>query len=105
MKRRIFAAAVAMMMSDEYDNNEDQDAIVSAFPDNSKMTDERSWLSMHCAVVLTVENKITEEDISILQAANPLAMHLFSEKNEIRYTPVHLLCMQKRPNISLVRKI
>jgi ankyrin repeat protein len=102
-KRKLFAAAVAMMMSDECDNN--QNAIVSAFPDDSKMTDKRSWLSMHFAVALTVENKISEEDILMLQAANPLAMHLFSEKDKKGYTPVHLLCMQKRPNISLVRKI
>jgi ankyrin repeat protein len=60
---------------------------------------------MHCAVALSVENKISEEDILILQAANPLAMHSFSEINGRGYTPVHLLCMQKRPNISLVRKI
>jgi ankyrin repeat protein len=105
MKRKVFAAAVSMMMSGEYDNNQDQNAIVSAFPDDSKMSDERSWLSMHYAATLTVEKKISEEDIIILQAANPLGMHLFSEKDKKGHTPVHLLCMQKRPNLSLVRKI
>jgi hypothetical protein len=105
VKRKVFAAAVSMMMSDESVNNQDQNAIVSAFPDNSKMTDERTWCPMHCAIALTVENKISEEDFLILQAANPLAMHLFSEKNKRGYTSIHLLCMQKRPKISLVRKI
>jgi hypothetical protein len=69
------------------------------------MTDERTWCPMHCAVALTVENKISEEEILILQAANPLGMHLFSGKDRKGYTPIHLLCMQKRPKISLVRKI
>jgi hypothetical protein len=60
---------------------------------------------MHCAVILTVEKKIIEEDIHILQAANPLDMHLYSGKDKKGHTPIHLLCIQKRPNISLVRKI
>jgi ankyrin repeat protein len=105
VKRKAFAEAVAMMMSGECYKNQAQNAIVSAFPDDSKMNDERSWLSMHYAAALTVENKISEEDILILQAANPLDMHLFSEKDKKGYTPIHLLCMQKRPKISLVRKI
>jgi hypothetical protein len=105
VKRKLFAAAVSMMMNGECVDNQGQNAIVSAFPDESKMTDERSWCPMHCAVALTVENKINEEDILTLQAANPLAMHLFSEKDKKGHTPVHLLCMQKRPNLSLVRKI
>jgi hypothetical protein len=105
VKRKVFAAAVSMMMSGECVDNQGQNAIVSAFPNESKMTDERSWCPMHCAVALTVENKISEEDIFILQAANPLAMHLFSEKKKKGYAPIHLLCMQKRPNVSLVRKI
>jgi hypothetical protein len=58
VKSKVFAAAILMMMNDECDNNQDQNAIVSAFPDDSKVTDERSWLSMHYAVALTVENKI-----------------------------------------------
>jgi hypothetical protein len=32
-------------------------------------------------------------------------MHLFSGIDKKGYAPIHLLCMQKRPNISLVRKI
>jgi hypothetical protein len=105
VKRKVFAAAVSMMMSGESVNNLDQNAIVSAFPDDSKMTDERSWCPMHCAVALSVQNKVSKEDILILQAANPLAMHLFSGKDKRGHTPLHILCMQKRPNISLVRKI
>jgi hypothetical protein len=105
VKRRVFDAAVSMMMSGEGVTNEDQNAIVSAFPDDSMITDERTWCPMHCAVALTVDNKTSEEDILMLQAANPLAMHLFSGIDKKGYTPVHLLCMQKRPKISLVRKI
>jgi hypothetical protein len=61
VKRKIFAGAISMMMSTECVNNQDQNSIISAFPDDSKMTDERSWLPMHYAVALTVENQIIEE--------------------------------------------
>lgn len=71
------------------------------------MTDERSWLPTHYAVALTVDNKISAEDVLLLHAANPLAMHLLSERETeggIKgYTPIHLLCMQARSNILLVR--
>jgi ankyrin repeat protein len=105
VKRKIFAGAISMMMSTECVNNQDQNSIISAFPDDSKMTDERSWLPMHYAVALTVENKISEEDVLILHAVNPLAMHSFSGIGNKGYTPIHLLCMQKRPSVSLVRKM
>jgi hypothetical protein len=105
VKRKVFAEAISMMMTDECDKNQDQNSIVSAFPDDSKMTDERSWLPMHYAVALTVENKISEEDVLILHAANPLAMHSFSGKDNKGFTPIHILCMQKRPSVSLVRKM
>jgi hypothetical protein len=52
-----------IMMSGECVNNQDQNAIISAFPDESKITDERSWCPMHCAVALTDGNEISEEDI------------------------------------------
>jgi ankyrin repeat protein len=105
LKRKIFAEAISMMMRDEGVKNQDQNAIVSAFPDDSKMTDERSWLPMHYAVALTVENKISEKDVLILHAANPLAMHSFSGNDNKGFTPIHFLCMQKRPSVSLVRKM
>jgi hypothetical protein len=69
------------------------------------MSDERRWLSMHFAIVLTVDNKISEKDILLLLTANLSAMHLVSEGSGRGYTPIHLLCMQKRPSVSLVRKI
>jgi ankyrin repeat protein len=93
------------MMSTACVNNQDQNSIIIAFPDDSKMTDERSWLPMHYAVALTVENKISEEDVLILHAAKPFAMHSFSGMNYKGYTPTHLLCMQKKPSVSLVRKM
>jgi ankyrin repeat protein len=60
---------------------------------------------MHIAIALTVGNRISEEKVHILHAANPLAMHLFSEIDKRGYTPIHLLCIQKRPSLSLVRKM
>jgi hypothetical protein len=36
VKRKVFAAAILMMMSDESVTNKDQGAIVSSFPDDSR---------------------------------------------------------------------
>jgi hypothetical protein len=56
LERKVFETAISMMMSGESVNDQDQNAIALVFPDDSKMTDERSWCPMHCAVVLSVEN-------------------------------------------------
>jgi hypothetical protein len=77
---------------------------------------------MHFAVALAGKSKISDEDVMKLSSTNPLLMHRFSEKNgeedesddESMYgeeeesaatgcTPIHLLCMEKSPNMSLVR--
>jgi hypothetical protein len=85
--------------------NIDDEQIVSAFPDDDDLSNDKSWLPMHIAIALTVGNRISEEKVHILHANNPLAMHLFSKIHEKGYTPIHLLRMQKRPSISLVRKM
>mmetsp|Transcript_2719 Transcript_2719/g.2845 ORF Transcript_2719/g.2845 Transcript_2719/m.2845 type:complete len:148 (+) Transcript_2719:118-561(+) len=77
VKRKIFTEAISMIFSAEYDT--DDNPIVSSFPDDSKMSDKRTWLPMHFAISLNVENKICEEDVHILHAANPLAMHLLNK--------------------------
>jgi hypothetical protein len=56
---------------------------------------------------ITLGNEISEEDIHVLHAANPLALHLLSDTEEdytgdIGYTIIYLLCMKKKPNASLV---
>jgi hypothetical protein len=107
VKRKIFTEAISMIFSAKYDS--DDDPIVSSFPDDFKMSDERTWLPMHFAISLNVENKMCEEDVHILHAANPLAMHLFSDRDEeegmMGYTPIQLLSMQKMPNTLLVRDL
>lgn len=60
---------------------------------------------MHFAIALNIENEISEEDVHILHAGNPFTMCLLSEKNGKGYTPIRLLCTQKRPNVSLMRKM
>jgi ankyrin repeat protein len=103
VKREVFAGALSMMMNTKCDSNEDQ--IVSAFPYDDDLSDAKSWLPMHIAIALTVGNRISEEKVHVLHAANPLAMHLFSGIDKRGYTPIHLLCMQKRPSILLLRKM
>jgi hypothetical protein len=108
VKRKVFNAAIKMIIDAESDGDQDVvNHILSIFPDEKTMTDERSWLPMHFAMALTVENRISEEDVHVLHAIDPLAMHRLSEKDKdgmmTGFTPIHLLCMQKRPNMSLVR--
>jgi hypothetical protein len=101
-KRKVFIGAVSMMLNAEC--NSDKDTILSAFPDDDMMSDGRSWLPLHWAVTLTIGNEISEEDVFTLHAANPLAMRLLSSKINLEgYTPIHLLCMQKKPSLSLVK--
>jgi hypothetical protein len=115
VKRKVFDAACSMMIN--YTETDSEQVVVnrilSAFPDNNKMSD---WLPMHCAIALFVEDKVSEEDVRILYTADPSALHQFSrdakpsrserhgdESEEVGYTPVHLLCMQKEPKLSLIR--
>jgi hypothetical protein len=99
VKRKVFIGAVSMILNAECDG--DQVTTLSSFPDDDMMSDGRSWLSMHWAVTLTHENIISEEDVYTLHTADPLAMRLLS--GIAGYTPIHFLCMQKRPNVSLVK--
>jgi ankyrin repeat protein len=103
VKREVFTEAILMMMNTKCDINDEQ--IVSAFPDDDDLSNEKSWLPLHIAIALTVGNRISEQKVHVLHAANPLAMHSFSEIDKRGYTPIHLLCMQKRPSMSLVRKM
>jgi hypothetical protein len=68
------------------------------------------WLPMHFAVVLFIKNKISAEDVHMMHTADVFAITRLSENDDLDggytkkgCTPVHLLCMQKEPNISMVR--
>jgi ankyrin repeat protein len=123
VKRKVFVKAISMIIDDESNSDHEiVDTILSAFPDESKMNDERSWLPMHFAIALIGENKISEDDVYTLLSADPLSMHRLSNKvvyeeeedndqDEEEYrvlagcTPAHILCSQKQPKISLLMDI
>lgn len=45
VKRKVFTGAISMIIGDEFESDQAVvDTILSAFPDKSKMYDERSWL-------------------------------------------------------------
>jgi acetolactate synthase regulatory subunit len=94
--------------------------LLQPFPGEAKNTDGRSWLPMHFATALG--NKITEDDIHEVHSADPLSIQRYnllkpkavrqlyrfgtSTLNHVyitRYTPCHFLCMQRHPNMSLVK--
>jgi ankyrin repeat protein len=120
VKRKVFRAVCLMTIDAEFDTNKvGFTTMISSFPHENKMLDERSWLPMHFAIALFVENKITEEDVHLLHIVDPLAMYHVSKKKVddedgeddedeeeeelIGYTPAHLLIMQKQPIMKMVR--
>jgi hypothetical protein len=65
---------------------------------------------MHFAMALFLQNKISAEDVHMMYTNDVLAMYRFSEENiadqeEVLMgcTPAHLLCMQKEPNMAMVK--
>lgn len=111
LKRKLFRAACLMMMDTEFDNDEVvTTTVLSTFPDKSNISDERSWLPLHFAVAAYVQNEISAEDVYVLHTIDLLAMHRLS-RNVLRddddaiigCTPAHLLCMQKKPDMAIVR--
>jgi hypothetical protein len=106
VKKKVFQGACLILMDDEFSAM--KNPILDTFPDKSKMTSGQSWLPMHFAIVLYVENKISEEDVHTLYSIDPLALRrLSNNKGETLSmagcTPAHLLCRQKQPNMLLVR--
>jgi ankyrin repeat protein len=74
------------------------------------MSDERSWLPMHFAIALYIQNEISADDVHMLHTSDPIAMYRLSEEEVseeeialIGCTPAHFLCMQKEPNMAMVR--
>jgi hypothetical protein len=111
-KSRVFNSAIPMIMNDKEtvdDNNHILAPLLSPFPDKEMMTDGLSWLPLHFALALG--DKIKEEDINILHARDPIAMQRYSLRRLNRqedgrrtaYLPGHFLCMQKFPNMSLMK--
>lgn len=110
-KNKVFAAAITIIIDTPFD----EVAVMTiftlmAFPDKGKMSDERLWLPMQSAIIainLFDQKKISQDDIYILYSTDPLAMRRFNENVDSHVitgcTPAHILCMQKEPNMSLVR--
>jgi hypothetical protein len=108
LKIKVFKAACSMMMDTEFDYNYTVNTILSSFPDESKISDERNWLMMHFGMALFIQIQISAEVVHMLHTNDPLAMYRLSEQ-EIHngdlngFAPAHLLCMQKAPNMAMVR--
>jgi hypothetical protein len=138
VKRKVFREAVSVILEKEFGSDSavgmgwdgkymysalaDINTILSVFPDERRMSEERSWLPMHFAIVLANGNKISEDDVHVLLSGDPLAMHQYSLKEvdsdydfladfedydeglpHTGCTPAHILFMQKQPKMSLVK--
>jgi ankyrin repeat protein len=86
VKGKVFNAAISMIGGNIFDSNE---AVVNTilssfpFPDEGKLSDERSWLPQHFALALGVRNKISEDDIRIMLSVDPLLTHRLSKREEV----------------------
>lgn len=112
LKRKVFTGACLLMIEIESGSDEVVvNTVLSSFPDESKISDERTWLPMHFALVLFLQNKISALDIDLMYNKDVLGMYQLSESVHIdeEYgigcTPAHLLCIQKEPNMSMVKHI
>jgi hypothetical protein len=83
VRGKVFNASISMINDDKFDSDE---AIVSTtlssfpFPDEGNVSDERSWLPQHFALVLGVRGKISEDDIRIMLSVNPLSTQRLSKR-------------------------
>ena len=83
------------------EHSESVKQLLRAFPDESKLTDGRGWLPLHWA---TVTDRMTEADIKVLYATDPMAMQQYhlegTDDDNMGFTPAHLLCMREVTNRS-----
>jgi hypothetical protein len=55
--RKVFAAACLLIIETESDSDEVVvNTVLSSFPEKRKMSDERTWLPMHFAMALFLQN-------------------------------------------------
>ena len=108
-KNSVLIKALSMIILSE-DLDADATALLEVFPDQSKQIDGRNWLPLHWAVVVQQDNEKTDV-LDVIYATDPLALQrqsrrippLGSSKTLFGYSPAHLLCMRKRPNIQLIK--
>jgi hypothetical protein len=82
VKSRVFNAAIAMIVDDEFSSNEVVvKKILSSFPshDENEISEENNWLHQHFAIALGVRDKISEDDICIMLSMDQLATHQLSK--------------------------
>jgi hypothetical protein len=103
-KNRVFEAAISMIMVDEQSVADDRilTSLLASLPDDEKMTDGRSWMPLHFAIVLG--DKIKDDDVHRLHSYDPLAMRQYSLNKSFSFDwagflPSHFLCMQTHPNM------
>ena len=113
LSNKVFKASLSIMATamlhdsiERPKENKTSVRLLRAFPDESKMTDGRSWLPLHWAIVAD-DMGITEADVKLVYASDPTALqryHLLDE-GVLGYTPAHLLCMQEmtQRNMSMIR--
>ena len=102
-----------MITTSQWDDITD-DRCSNVFPDDLKQTDGRGWMPLHWASIGldTPEGNVhglTEDDVHLVYASDPLALQRYHKYNEAgvdgqdqesnctdiqRYTPTHFLCMQ-----------
>ena len=108
-KNTVLVKALSMIILST-DLDADATALLEVFPDETKKVDGRNWLPLHWAIVVQEDNKKTD-DLDMIYATDPLALQrqsrqipaLGNTKTQFGYSPAHLLCMRKQPNMQLIK--
>lgn len=101
-KDEVFASAISVIL-DGKSPYKRQREIIQVFPYESRLNDNVGWLPLHWATACG--NKVTEENIKMIYAADPMALvtrHLKGYEASLGFTPISFLLMSKIPNMSLL---
>lgn len=101
VKDNVFASAISAILDDKSPYKEQRD-IIQVYSYCTLLNDDVGWLTLHWAIACG--NTVTEQDVKTIYAADPMALskrHLKGYPNA-GCTPISLLLMSKKPNMSLL---
>mmetsp|Transcript_9162 Transcript_9162/g.9024 ORF Transcript_9162/g.9024 Transcript_9162/m.9024 type:complete len:569 (+) Transcript_9162:2-1708(+) len=104
-KDNVFASAISIILENEKSPYKRQEEVIQVFRNNVKLSGDNSWLPLHWAAACG--DKVTEKDVKTIYAANPMELEMLHLKRghedcDLGHTPIGLLLMSKKPNLSLL---
>jgi hypothetical protein len=104
-KETVFKCAISIIL-DENSPCKMQKDIIQNFSSGMFLNNKIGWCPLHWAIACG--EAVTEEDVKLIYAADPLALITRHVKgcndlnNFLGHTPISILMMSKKPNMSMV---